>query len=209
MGIAVIWNKKRRLKTTTTKPKRAAKLCSDTTACGPRDHRSSKIHTFTVVAVDTRWPKTGTDALGAFTHHTKKNHTPNLRCFFLRPTTTTANDGHVAINRSKLARAFSCRERSPLFVGKKDGSDGESGTRAGNGSRRGVTTHTHADTKHSNWPRKRGNPRNLRSPHTLATHADWLNDQDGECTRRGRRALCLAGELCCCRCRIWPLRIDE
>lgn len=58
---------------------------------------------------------------GFHTPHKQKNHTPNLRCFFLQPTTTTANDGHVAINRSKLARgsAFSCESALRSLLAKK------------------------------------------------------------------------------------------
>lgn len=140
----------------------------------------------------------------------KKNHTPNLRCFFLQPTTTTANDGHVAINRSKLARAFSCESALRSLLAKKKMVPTENPGRARETEVGEELLHTRTQTQNTAIGHRNAEIlRNLRSPHTNAQHTDWLNDQDGEYTRRGRRALCLAGELCCCRCRIWPLRIDE
>lgn len=119
----------------------------------------------------TRWTQTGTDALGAFTHHTKKNHTPNLRCFFLQPTTTTANDGHVAINRSKLARAFSCESALRSLLAKKRWFRRR--IRDARGKRKSERSYyTHARRhKHSNWPPERGNPpESTISTHKRATH---------------------------------------
>lgn len=118
LGIAVIWNKKRRPKTTT-KPKKGCKTLLRHNCLWSAGSPFLKDSYFHCCCGGTRWTQTGTDALGAFTHHTKKNHTPNLRCFFLQPTTTTANDGHVAINRSKLARAFSCESALRSLLAKK------------------------------------------------------------------------------------------
>lgn len=120
----------------------------------------------------TRWTQTGTDALGAFTHHTNKKITHQIcaASFYNRRRPRQTTDMSRLIDPSwpepSLARALSalCWQKKRWFRRRIRDARGK------RKSERSYYTHARRH-KHSNWPPERGNPpESTISTHKRATH---------------------------------------